>query len=84
MTPAHRSSRPLRATVSVIATYPATGQLLLNGYVVNDEVIRGKAAIVDAPMGSGHIVLLGPNTLYRAQATRTFMFFWNAVFEGGR
>ena len=75
---------PTSGDVSVIATYPATGQLLLNGYVVNDEVIRGKAAIVDAPMGSGHIVLLGPNTLYRAQATRTFMFFWNAVFEGGR
>jgi hypothetical protein len=35
-------------------------------------------------MGAGHVVLLGPNTLYRAQATRTYMLFWNSLIEGAR
>ncbi len=45
---------------------------------------RGRAAIVDAPLGKGHIVMLAPNVLYRAQSTGTFMFFWNSLFEGNR
>lgn len=45
---------------------------------------RGQAAIVDAPLGKGHIVLLAPNVLYRAQSTGTFMFLWNSLFKGSR
>ena len=45
---------------------------------------RGQAAIVDAPLGKGHSILLAPNVLYRAQTTETFMFFWNSLFEGSR
>jgi hypothetical protein len=71
-------------TVQTVATYPATGPLLLNGYVSNDSVIRGKAAIVDATLGKGHVVLLGPNVVYRGQMTADYMFLWNAVVEGGR
>ena len=70
--------------VTVIATYPTTGPVLLNGYIENDDVIRGSAAMVEAPMGAGHVVLLAPNVVYRAQATGDYMFFWNAVFAGGR
>ncbi len=72
------------STVRVIATYPTTGPVLLNGYIENDDVIRGSAAMVEAPMGTGHVVLLAPNVVYRAQATGDYMFFWNAVFAGGR
>jgi hypothetical protein len=72
------------SNAAIAATYPATGDLLLSGYVTGEDLLRGNAAAVDTPMGSGRVILLGLNTLYRAQATRTYMLFWNAVFEGGR
>ena len=69
---------------AIVASYPAEGSLLLSGYLTGEDGMREKAAIVDAPLGLGHVVLLGPNTLYRAQATGTYMFFWNAIIEGSR
>jgi len=76
--------KPTSSAVTVIATYPLTGPLLLNGYIENDNVIRGSAAMVEAPMGTGQVVLLAPNVVYRAQFTRDYMFFWNSVIAGGR
>jgi hypothetical protein len=70
---------------SVVASYPDDGQpLLLSGYLSGESVLRGQAAIVDAPLGKGHVILLAPNVLYRAQATGSFMFFWNSLLEGSR
>ncbi len=75
-------------TAAVVATYPAKGDgdLLLSGYLdaTADAALRGKAAIVDASLGAGHVILLAPNVLYRAQTTGTFMFFWNSLIEGSR
>jgi hypothetical protein len=67
----------------IVARYP-DAPLLLSGYVSGDDLARGKPAIVDAPLGAGNVVLLGPNTLYRAQATGTYMFYWNALIEAGQ
>ncbi len=70
---------------SVVAGYADDGQtLLLSGYVSGESLLRGKAAIVDAPMGKGQVILLAPNVLYRAQTTGSFMFFWNSLLEGSR
>ena len=71
-------------TPKIVASYPSSGPLLLSGYIENGANIQGKAAIVDAPLGAGRVVLLGPNTTYRGQMTGAFMFFWNALIEGGR
>ena len=68
----------------VVATYPSQGDLLLSGYIGGGDVLRGTAAIVEAPLGAGRVILLAPDVLYRAQSTGTFMFFWNALIEGAR
>jgi len=72
------------STATVVARYPETGKLLLSGYTSGESALQGKIAIADAPLGAGHVILLAPNTLYRAQATRTYMFFWNSLIEGAR
>jgi hypothetical protein len=56
----------------------------LSGYIGGGDVLRGKAAIVEAPLGKGLVILLAPDVLYRAQSTGDFMFFWNAVLAGAR
>ena len=68
----------------VVATYPAEGDLLQSGYINGGEALKGMAAIVDAPMGTGHVILLAPDVLYRAQSIGDFMFFWNSLIEGAR
>jgi hypothetical protein len=72
------------SSAQVVATYPAKGDLLLSGYIGGGDVLRGTAAIVDAPLGSGRVILLAPDVLYRSQSTGDFMFFWNALIEGAR
>jgi hypothetical protein len=68
----------------VVASYPEKGELLQSGYMTNGDMLRGAAAIVEAPMGKGRVILLAPDVLYRAQSTGNFMFFWNALIAGAR
>ncbi len=62
----------------VVARYPDSG-VLASGWLVGEKVIAGKAALIDAPMGSGHVVLFGMRPQYRAQSYLTFKMFFNAL-----
>jgi hypothetical protein len=62
----------------VVARYPAD-HLLASGWLVGEKVIAGKAALIDAPMGSGHVVLFGMRPQYRAQSYLTFKMLFNAL-----
>jgi hypothetical protein len=64
----------------VVARYPDTG-LLASGWLVGEKVIAGKAALIDAPIGSGHVVLFGMRPQYRAQSYLTFKMFFNALLH---
>jgi hypothetical protein len=64
----------------VVARYPETG-VLASGWLVGEKVIAGKAAMIDAPMGSGHVVLFGMRPQYRAQSYLTFKMLFNALVE---
>jgi hypothetical protein len=64
----------------VVARYPETG-VLASGWLVGEKVIAGKAALIDAPMGSGHVVLFGMRPQYRAQSYLTFKLFFNALIQ---
>jgi hypothetical protein len=62
----------------VVARYPDSG-VLASGWLVGEKTIAGKAALIDAPMGSGHVVLFGMRPQYRAQSYLTFKMFFNAL-----
>ena len=62
----------------VVARYPDSG-LLASGWLVGEKVIAGKAAVIDAPMGKGHVVLFGMRPQYRAQSYLTFKMLFNAL-----
>ena len=44
-----------------------------------EEHIAGKAAIVDAPVGHGHLVLYGAEVTWRGQPVGTFKFVFQAI-----
>jgi len=64
---------------TVIARYPDES-LLISGWIIGEDSIRGKAAILDLPFGKGKIVLFGFNVQNRAQACSTFKLLLNALY----
>jgi hypothetical protein len=62
----------------VVARY-ADSNVLASGWLEGENVIAGKAAVIDAPMGSGRIVLFGMRPQYRGQSYLTFKMFFNAL-----
>ena len=54
-------------------------RVLASGWLVGEKVISGKVAMIDAPMGPGHVVLFGMRPQYRAQSYLTFKMLFNAL-----
>ena len=52
---------------------------LRSGWAWGQEYLDGGVAIADAQVGKGHLVLCGPQVLFRAQPHGTFKFVFNAI-----
>ena len=66
--------------VDIVALFD-TDKPLRSGWAWGQEVLKGNAAIVDAPVGKGRVVMYGPEILFRAQPHGTFKFLFNAIFR---
>jgi hypothetical protein len=53
--------------------------LLLSGYLEHDELVRGKATVLEVPFEKGRIVMFGFNFHNRAQAHATFKLLFNSL-----
>jgi len=62
----------------VVASYPAK-DVLASGWLLGEDVIARKAAVVDLKLGKGHIVLIGIRCQHRAQAHGTYKFLLNGL-----
>ena len=69
-----------RSNIHVVARYPEE-PLLLSGFLAGEERLHGKAAVIEAEIGEGRVVLFGFNVQNRAQAHATHKLLYNAVFR---
>jgi hypothetical protein len=56
---------------------------LRSGWAWGQEHLEGGAAIVEADVGPGRLVMFGPQILFRAQPHGTFKFFFNGIVQAG-
>jgi hypothetical protein len=62
----------------VAARFPQDG-ILLSGWLLGEEVISRKAAVVDAKYKKGRILMIGIRCQHRAQSHGTYKFLLNAL-----
>jgi len=55
---------------------------LVSGWAWGQEMLNGNATIVDASLGRGRVLLLGPEVTQRGQPYPTFKFLFNGLFYG--
>ena len=63
----------------VLRYHDKADSLLISGLLVNGSEMAGKAAVVDAPVGRGHVVLFGIRPMWRWQSQGTFALLLNAM-----
>lgn len=66
------------APVNVVARY-ATKNALLSGWMLGEKYLNDKAALVEATVGKGKIVLFAFRPQHRGQSWATFPFIFNAL-----
>jgi hypothetical protein len=69
-------------SVQKIAWFDSTSPLR-SGWAWGQEHLAGGIAIAEAEVGSGRLVLFGPQILFRAQPHGTFKFLFNGIVQAG-
>jgi hypothetical protein len=67
--------------VKPVAWYDSPSPLR-SGWAWGQQYLDQAVAILDAPLGKGHVVLFGPEVLWRAQPHGTFKMFFNGIYLG--
>ena len=66
------------ANVRVIARY-AKENVLMSGWLLGEEKLRGQIALAEVGLGKGRVVLFGFRPQHRGQAWATLPLIWNAL-----
>ncbi len=70
--------------VTSIARYPTGGTPNVSGWILGDQHLRSRSALVEVGLGAGRVVLVGFRPQFRAQARGTYKVLFNAVFRGSQ
>jgi len=68
-------------TVRVVMRFDTTDKLLVSGMLDGGEELANKPAIVDVPVGKGHIVLFAVNPMWRQETLGSFFLLFNAALN---
>jgi hypothetical protein len=67
--------------IRIVGTY-ARDHLLMSGWLLGDAAIAGRAAVVEARLDAGRVVLIGFRPQHRGQSDGTFKLLFNALLLG--
>jgi hypothetical protein len=66
--------------VRTVAKYPGS-DLLKSGWLLGENVIAGRADVLDAKLSKGDVVILGFKPQHRAQSHGTYKLLFNALYQ---
>jgi hypothetical protein len=56
------------------------GEVLASGWLLGEELLMNRSAVMDVPVGRGRVILFGIRPQYRAQPNATFKMMFNGLF----
>ncbi|MGQ0703421.1 MAG: M14 family zinc carboxypeptidase [Gemmatimonadales bacterium] len=66
----------------VVLQFPSNpDEMLLSGTLSGGQALAGRAQVVDAPIGKGHVVMFAIRPFWRWQTQGTFMLGFNAILN---
>jgi hypothetical protein len=65
----------------ILMRFPGGDQNVLSGLMKGANEISGRPAIVDTPLGEGHVLMFATNPCYRWQNYGEFRMLFNAVLN---
>ena len=65
----------------ILMRFPGTNDSVLSGLMRGVAETRGRPAIVDVPVGQGHVVLFATNPCYRWQNLGEFNMLANSILH---
>ncbi|MBN1224336.1 MAG: hypothetical protein JXB23_13905, partial [Candidatus Aminicenantes bacterium] len=68
-------------TVRVLVRFERKEKLLISGMLDGGEALQNKAAVVDVPMGKGHILFFAINPMWRHQTLGSYPLLFNAALH---
>jgi hypothetical protein len=76
------SSEATAARPRVILRFPSDpNDMLLSGGLVGQQAIAGRAVVVDAPLGKGHVVMFANRPYWRYETFGSFNLGFNAILN---
>jgi hypothetical protein len=65
----------------VVLRYADTRDLFVSGLLDGGDEIAQHAAVIDAPYGSGHVILFSTNPFWRGQTKGSYFLVFNAILN---
>jgi hypothetical protein len=65
----------------VILRYSNASELLVSGLLDNGSELAQHAAVIDSPLGQGHVVLFSNNPFWRAETKGSYFLVFNAILN---
>jgi hypothetical protein len=66
----------------VVVSFPSNADdMLLSGVLVGGQSLAGRAQVVDAPLGQGHVVMFAIRPYWRWQTQGTFFLGFNTILN---
>jgi hypothetical protein len=80
-TPDPNQIPPLEMRPRVVLRFAPEKELFVSGMLTGGSELTGKAAVVDVPVGRGHVVMFANNPMWRHETHGSFSMLFNAILN---
>jgi hypothetical protein len=77
--PVFEASRQGNPAARSVLSYPQN-DILASGWLLGEQLLAGRSAVMDVAVGRGHLVLFGIRPQYRGQPNATFKLVFNGLY----